>query len=145
MIGFSSFIRLVYDPQWIQSFVVKNIYADHNKSHAVRHVLNRLLAQNESGVMLNVGAGNTRIHPKIINLDLDNGCNVDIVASADCIPLESSSVDFVVSQEVLEHVSDPFAVLREIYRVLKPGGLFYLQLPWVIGYHGCPKDFWRFS
>ena len=124
-------------------FCCENIYADHNKSHAVRHALNRLLAQNESGVMLNVGAGNTRIHPKIINLDLDNGCNVDIVASADCIPLESSSVDFAVIR-VLEHVSDPL-LFSGNHRVLKPGGLFYLQLPWVIGYHGCPKIFGDFQ
>lgn len=131
--------------QNMQKFVVKNIYADHNKSKTVEHALNNLLQKHESGVMLNIGAGDTRIHPKIINLDLEPGFNVDIVGSADHIPLENLSVDFVVSQEVLEHVSDPYAVLEEIYRVLKPGGCFYLQLPWVIGYHGCPKDFWRFS
>ena len=95
--------------------------------------------------MLNIGSGITRIHPKILNLEINSGHNVDIVASADNIPLQHSSVDLVVSQEVLEHVPSPSDVLLEIYRVLKPGGCLYLQIPWVFGYHGCPNDYWRFS
>ena len=129
----------------IQRFVVKHIYADHNKSRAVKRILSRLLAQYEEGVMLNIGSGITRIHPKILNLEVNSGHNVDIVASADNIPLQHSSVDLVVSQEVLEHVPSPSDVLLEIYRVLKPGGCLYLQIPWVFGYHGCPNDYWRFS
>jgi predicted SAM-dependent methyltransferase len=78
--------------------------------------------------MLNIGAGDTRIHPNIINLDLNESPNVDIVASASCIPFSDCSVYLVVSQEVLEHVPDPSAVLEEIYRVLRPSGLLYLQL-----------------
>lgn len=128
-----------------QKFIVKHIYADHNKSKSVAKILTQLLRQNESGVMLNIGAGDTRIHPKIINLDLNESPNVDIVASASCMPFSDCSVDLVVSQEVLEHVPDPSAVLEEIYRVLRPSGCLYLQLPWIIGYHGCPRDFWRFS
>ena len=113
----------------LHTFVVKHIYADHNKSKTVRRTLSHLIQISESGVMLNIGAGDTKIHPKIINLDIQKGINVDIVASADCIPLASHSVDLVVSQEVLEHVPDPYAVLKDIHRVLKSGGFLYLQLP----------------
>jgi SAM-dependent methyltransferase len=38
------------------------------------------------------------------------------------IPLEDCSVDFVQSQGVLHHVTDPDPVLRELHRVLRPGG-----------------------
>lgn len=42
------------------------------------------------------------------------------------VPLPDASVDLVVSLQVLEHVKDPQKVLAEIWRVLKPGGSFYL-------------------
>lgn len=56
-----------------------------------------------------------------------------------CLPLESETFDAVFSTNVFEHVMDPEAALREIARVLKPGGsfvstfgpLFYSPL----GYH----------
>jgi SAM-dependent methyltransferase len=38
------------------------------------------------------------------------------------VPLEDSSVDFFQSQGVLHHTSDPEQILREIHRVLRPGG-----------------------
>jgi len=38
------------------------------------------------------------------------------------IPLDDASVDFVSSQGVIHHTSDPLAILRELHRVLRPGG-----------------------
>ncbi len=35
--------------------------------------------------------------------------------------------------------------MQEIHRVLKTGGYAYIQLPFVIGYHPCPHDYWRFT
>jgi SAM-dependent methyltransferase len=40
------------------------------------------------------------------------------------IPIEDACVDLVMSRSVMEHVVDPLAVYREMYRVLKPGGHF---------------------
>lgn len=50
-------------------------------------------------------------------------------ASAESLPLEDASFDAVLLLDVLEHVVDEGAVLREIERVLKPGGTLILSVP----------------
>lgn len=45
------------------------------------------------------------------------------------IPLEDNSFDFFMCNHVLEHVKDDFQVMREIYRVINPGGTAILQVP----------------
>jgi SAM-dependent methyltransferase len=50
-------------------------------------------------------------------------------APAESLPFQDGSMSAVVMLDVLEHVTDPAAVLREIHRVLKPGGLFHIVLP----------------
>ena len=43
------------------------------------------------------------------------------------LPFADAAADVVVAGEVLEHVADPLAVVREALRVLKPGGTFVLD------------------
>ena len=45
-----------------------------------------------------------------------------VPADAACLPLADESVDFCFSNAVLEHVDDPLQAVKEIARVLKPGG-----------------------
>jgi 2-polyprenyl-3-methyl-5-hydroxy-6-metoxy-1,4-benzoquinol methylase len=55
------------------------------------------------------------------------------------LPVESNSVDVVVSYEVLEHVRDESDALQELYRVLKQGGDILLSVPnkwWIFETHG---------
>jgi ubiquinone/menaquinone biosynthesis C-methylase UbiE len=50
---------------------------------------------------------------------------------ADCtsLPLADDAVDLVVSFETIEHVTEPRAFLRELRRVLKPGGTALISTP----------------
>jgi glycosyltransferase involved in cell wall biosynthesis/ubiquinone/menaquinone biosynthesis C-methylase UbiE len=57
------------------------------------------------------------------------GKNVEFLcASGDALPLPDDSLDVVVFNHIYEHVVDPDAILTEIHRVLKPGGVAYLGL-----------------
>lgn len=47
---------------------------------------------------------------------------------AEDIPLETASVDVVVSRNNLDHVDDPPAVIREVKRILRPGGVFIINV-----------------
>ena len=48
---------------------------------------------------------------------------------AEFLPFRESSFDFLVMSEVLEHVSDKVAALKECHRLLKPSGLLLLSTP----------------
>ena len=45
------------------------------------------------------------------------------------MPFASDSFDYIVSSEVIEHVVEPYTAIREMFRVLKPGGLMILSTP----------------
>lgn len=52
-----------------------------------------------------------------------------------CIPLVESSIDVVIATDVLEHLVDPDTFVREMYRVLKPGGYILLDTPNLASWH----------
>ncbi len=54
---------------------------------------------------------------------------VDIAAPGDQLPLEDSSVDFVINSHVIEHFPDPIKALKEWHRVVRPGGYIYVTAP----------------
>ena len=57
----------------------------------------------------------------------------------------SNHFDFVVCTEVLEHVLQPFDAVKEIERILKPGGLVFVSTPYNFRIHGPLPDCWRFT
>ena len=131
----------------IRKWFVSNVYADHNASLSVKLILNDLIddLHKKDGVGINIGSGSTMLSDNILNLDIYPGDNIDIVGSVLSVPRDDESIDLVVSQEVLEHVDNPDQAMLEIKRILKPGGFGYIQLPFIIGYHPCPNDYWRFT
>ena len=56
--------------------------------------------------------------------------NVEFVeAAVPPIPAENNSFDCVVSFQVIEHIKHDFEFVREVHRVLKPGGKFIVTTP----------------
>ena len=83
---------------------------------------------------------------EIVNLDIDDGPCVDVVENAeDMSSVESEFFSAIICISVLEHTLNPTSVLKEMRRVLKPGGLVLLSTPWMFEAHMEPHDYWRFS
>jgi SAM-dependent methyltransferase len=63
------------------------------------------------------------------------------------LPFHEGAFDGVVVTEVLEHCVDPAGALREVFRVLKPGGLLLVTSPLLWPEHDTEdyQDYWRFT
>ena len=59
--------------------------------------------------------------------------------------IADDSYDFIVCTEVLEHTLQPFNAVTEIRRLLKPGGLVFISVPFNFRIHGPLPDCWRFT
>lgn len=69
----------------------------------------------------------------------------DLQADAAALPLAAGSQAAVLCSEVLEHVPDPRQVLRQIHRVLAPGGCLLITVPFLFRQHGDPSDYGRYT
>lgn len=101
--------------------------------------------------VLDVGCGNKPYADlftgcKYIGVDIsDEDSSPDIIGSATQIPVQDGFADIVISTQVIEHVPEPLAMVRECHRVLKKGGFFILTGPFYWPLHEEPFDFYRFT
>ncbi len=141
----SSAVTVPQKSNLFQGWFVGVIYADQNRSRAVKVALEGLLAVLQpDSVALNIGAGGTQ-YRDVVNLEIADGPSVDIIGHGYDLPFHNGTVDLVIMQEVLEHIPDFLFLIQEIRRVLKPGGVFFCQVPFQIGFHPGPCDYWRFT
>ena len=102
-----------------------------------------ITAAGEKATILNVGAGYTDLGANGINIDIFDSGTTDVIASAMSLPLPDQCADLVILQGVLEHVEDAAGTIAESVRVLKSGGLFYTEMPFLQPYHESPIDLRR--
>jgi len=77
---------------------------------------------------LNLGCGK-EIKKDYINMDIED-FGQEIVRDANKgLPFSDDSLDEVYAKHTIEHMVDIEFVLDECYRVLKKGGLFYIEVP----------------
>ncbi|WP_354678561.1 class I SAM-dependent methyltransferase [Cupriavidus plantarum] len=61
------------------------------------------------------------------------------------MPFGDAAFDCALCIEVLEHSEDPQLLASEIARVLQPGGVLLLTVPWSARQHHLPHDYHRFT
>ncbi|MGY3870221.1 methyltransferase domain-containing protein [Aeromonas crassostreae] len=80
-----------------------------------------------------------------IGLDFTQGKGVDVLISDPYrLPVEDASTDVVVTSSCLEHSELFWLSFSEMLRILKPGGLIYINVPSNGYIHRYPVDCWRF-
>lgn len=117
--------------------VISPVYGD-------TRALDRFLDSVE-GVVLNIGSGNSPKRKGVVNVDMMDYENCDIVCDIHFLPFKDNSVDAVMSVAMLEHVSEPQNVLKEVQRVLKPGGRIFSVIPFMQPFHASPHDYQRYT
>jgi SAM-dependent methyltransferase len=80
---------------------------------------------------------------RTLDITLDSGA--DYAGTAEATGLPSASFDLVLCTQVIEHCMNPWAAVREIHRILRPGGYLIVSAPHVWFYHPHPTDHWRFT
>ena len=105
--------------------------------------------------ILDAGAGASKYQPYFVHCryETQDFCKyegelvkylkpIDYVCEITAIPLEDGCLDAVLCTEVLEHVTDPMAVLKEFSRLLKPGGRLLLTAPMLSFVHMEPYHYY---
>lgn len=92
-----------------------------------------------------VGAGGRRITPNVVAVDAFPGPGVDVVGDIHDLPIDDDSFDCVVCTGTFEHIRNPWKATQELLRILKPGGIVYIDVPFMQAYHRDPVDYWRFT
>ncbi len=78
-------------------------------------------------------------------IDMRPGPGVDCIANVERLPQPDRSVGTVLALNTFEHVKCFWRGLDEVYRVLRPDGVFILSTPFHFRIHAFPHDYWRFT
>lgn len=85
-----------------------------------------------------------------VGVDMTPGNNVDIVVdftdNYETIQRKlGTTFNTIICCSVMEHVGDIYAFARNLERIMNPGGVLFLSVPFTWEYHGYPHDYWRFT
>lgn len=70
---------------------------------------------------------------------------IDVFYDGKTIPFADNTFDSILTSEVLEHIYNLEDILKELNRVLKPGGKILITVPFAWNEHEMPNDFGRYT
>ena len=100
--------------------------------------------------LLDVGCGVKPYYPLFAPyvaeyVGVDIGEDADLQGTIESLPVEDATFDVVICTQVLEHCDDPAQGVRELRRVVAPGGRVLASTHGVQVYHPAPADYWRWT
>jgi SAM-dependent methyltransferase len=124
-------------------------------TYAIWREANRLTREHAAGRVLDAGCGrggwkalieSTGAKRESLDIKAYDHSVIDWVADITNMPqVPTDRFDCVICHQVLEHVTEPEAALRELHRVLKPGGKLVLNVPHLSRLHELPHDYYRYT
>lgn len=118
---------------------------DYRSEQAGRAFHETVVKQPPEALCVSVGGGPMRVRHNLVNLNLDLFANVDVVADAYQLPYSSGAVDAIYCEAVLEHLEFPDEAVKEMFRVLRPGGQVFAATPFLQLFHGYPNHYQNFT
>ncbi|MGE3841112.1 MAG: methyltransferase domain-containing protein [Vicinamibacterales bacterium] len=98
-----------------------------------------------SGPNLLVGGAGRPPRSEFITLDIVRFPGVAVQGDVECLPIRTGSVASIECDAVLEHVRRPEQAVKELHRVLAPGGYLHVVVPFCHPFHAYPDDFHRWT
>ena len=129
-------------------YLLLDLFAPVLSSFSYRKAIKRLLRKyGQEFIVLNIGSGPKYFNKRqdIINVDFYKYDEVDMAADIIDMPIEDEKIDFIINIAILEHVDKANAAVREMFRILKPGGELFCFVPFIQPFHGAPQDFHRWT
>lgn len=145
------------------NFININLTKDKLDIYFIRTSIFKAIKQNISflsGKLLDIGCGKMPYKSYILensNVSSYTGLDIETAIAYDkdvkpdftwngiSMPFESESFDCAFGTEVLEHCPKPEVVMKEVYRVLKPAGVFFFTVPFLWNLHEVPNDEYRYT
>ncbi len=100
---------------------------------------------NNDGFYVDLGGIGELSHPAVYCANLELSSSTQLVCDGLNLPFDDGAVDGIFILLVLEHVPEPFAIAKEIKRVLKKDGFVLATIPFLQVLHENPKDYYRFT
>jgi len=79
---------------------------------------------------LDIGCGKNKV-TGALGLDIDKNANPDILHDLNIYPypIKDNEFDKIYAKHVIEHVDNPVFFIQECYRILKDGGIIFVETP----------------
>jgi len=137
------------------SHFVKKLFA-FNSSRMRLHEENARFAQSipAGALVLDAGAGNQPYRDLLSHTTYESAdfeqvdkayAKSTYICDLKAIPVENERFDYILFNQVMEHLPEPSDVLKELNRVLKPGGKLIYTAPLFYEEHEQPYDFFRYT